>query len=89
MGTTGTTAGGIQLLFSTGDPVVDRAPRGGIAVFEAAFPGRLRCFTLAGGDAEGTATLLSDIDGGPVFRGDAPLSTEEFWRAHGLLRACG
>ena len=85
--TVGATARKIELLFSTGDPVVDRVLRGWIAVCEAAFPGRLRCFTLAGGYAEGTATPLSDIDGGPVFRGGT-LSTEEFWRANHLIRAC-
>ena len=78
----------IELLFSTGDPVVDRVMRGWIAAFEAAFPWRVRCFTVAGGYAEGTATPLSDIDGGPVFRSDPPLSTEEFWRAHALNLAC-
>lgn len=77
----------IELLFSTGDEVADRIMRGYVAAFEAAFPGRLRCFVVAGGYAEGTATPLSDIDGGPVFR--APLSHGEWGRANALIRACG
>src|SRR5688572_8235843 len=61
--------------------------RGYIAAFEAAFPDRLRCFTLAGGYAEGTATPLSDIDGGPVFRGGT-MTHDEWLRAEALIHAC-
>lgn len=78
--------GGIQLHYSTGDDVIDRVMRGYIGAFEAAFPGRLRCFAVAGGYAEGTATPLSDIDGGPVFKG--PMSHDEWQRATALIRAC-
>src|SRR5687768_3418580 len=76
----------IQLHFSTGDETIDRVMRGYIAAFEAAFPGRLHCFVIAGGYAEGTATPLSDIDGGPVFRG--PMSHDEWLRAEALIHAC-
>src|SRR5687768_12025674 len=60
--------------------------RGYIAAFEAAFPGRLHCFVIAGGFAEGTATPLSDIDGGPAFRG--PMTHDEWLRAEALIQAC-
>src|SRR5688500_12360406 len=76
----------IQLHFNTGDEMIDRVMRGYIAAFEAAFSGRLRCFTIAGGYAEGTATPLSDIDGGPVFR--APMTHDEWLLAEALIHAC-
>ena len=46
----------VHLHFTTGDDTIDRVMRGYIAAFEAAFPGRVRAFTIAGGYAEGTAT---------------------------------
>jgi len=76
----------VRLHYSTHDETIDRVLRGYVAAFQAAFPGRLRCFIMAGGYAEGTATPLSDIDGGPVFR--APLSQDEWERANALVRAC-
>jgi hypothetical protein len=76
----------LELRFSTGDAAIDRVLRGSLTAFAAAFPGRLRCFVVAGGYAEGTATPLSDVDGGPVFR--APLAHDEWQRATALLRAC-
>lgn len=81
-----TTVPDVELHFSTNDATIDRVMRGYVAAFEAAFPGRLRCFVVAGGHAEGTATPLSDLDAGPVFRG--PLSDDERHRANALIRAC-
>ena len=76
----------VELRLSTGDAVVDRVLRGYVAAFVAAFPGRLRCFVVAGSYAEGTATPLSDLAGGPVFRG--PTSLDERQRADALIRDC-
>jgi hypothetical protein len=86
--TVNATASGIELRFSTGDAVVDRVLRGFVAACEAASPGRIRCFLLAGGYAEGTATPLSDVDAGPIFRSDTPPVPDEPRRASALFRAC-
>src|SRR5690348_16536848 len=78
----------IELQYSTGDVAIDRVLCGFIGACEAAFPGRIRCFVVAGGYAEGTATPLSDIDAGPIFRSDTPPVPDEPRRANALFRAC-
>jgi predicted nucleotidyltransferase len=53
---------GLRLLHGTGDERVDEILRGTIALFEAAAPGRVAGYYLAGSYAEGTADSTSDID---------------------------
>lgn len=58
-----------ELLCTTGRPQIDRAIAGVIAIFEAAFPGRIRGYYLLGSLSRGTAGTNSDIDLEILFRG--------------------
>lgn len=53
---------GVRLLCSTGDQKVDEILRGTIGLFEAAVPGGVAGYYLAGSYANGTAVSTSDID---------------------------
>jgi predicted nucleotidyltransferase len=60
----------ITLLNTTGHQQVDGIIRGLIGIFEAAFPGRVRAYYLAGSYADSSAVPSSDIDIRVVFKDD-------------------
>jgi len=71
----------IELVQPTGQPAVDDYLSGLIAIFELAFPGRVRAYYLAGSFATGDAVASSDIDFRAVFQGDfAPGEAEQVGR---------
>jgi hypothetical protein len=76
----------ISLRGTSSDATVDAIVRGVIGAFEAAFPGRVRGYYLAGSYREGDAVAGSDIDIMVVFKGRI-LPAEEH-RARALWTAC-
>ena len=59
-----------ELRYRTGNSAVDEVLTRLVAVFEAAFPDRVRNYALLGSFAEGTAFPTSDVDVVVLFRGD-------------------
>jgi hypothetical protein len=76
----------IELLVSTGDPVVDDVLRGVVGLYELVFPGRVRGYYLKGSYASGTAVATSDIDVEILFKGS--LDGAELDKAEGLIASC-
>ena len=77
----------IALLACTGHEPIDRALRGIVGAYEAAFPGRVRGYYLLGSYAEGNAVAVSDVDANVLFA-DAFVDAAERERAEALRRAC-
>jgi hypothetical protein len=57
-----------DLLHTTGRPHIDRVIAGIIAIYQAAFPGRIRGYYLVGSLSRGTAGTNSDIDLEIIFK---------------------
>ena len=76
----------LELLVSTGDPVVDDVLRGVVGLYELVFPGRVRGYYLKGSYASGTAVATSDVDVEILFRGS--LDGAELDKAEALIASC-
>ncbi len=77
----------VTLSASTGDARVDQALRAIVAIYESAFPGRLRAYYVEGSFGDGSGLATSDLDLTLVFR-DAFADAAEQTRAATLLAAC-
>lgn len=75
-----------DLLHSTGFPHLDRAIAGVVAIYEAAFPARIRGYYLVGSLSRGIANAGSDIDMEILFK-DAFLPDEPE-RLQNLRQGC-
>lgn len=70
----------IEPIYSTGQSQIDDTICGIIGIFEAAFPARIRSYYLVGSYADGSATLLSDIDIRLIFKDKFKTGEEEKMR---------
>jgi hypothetical protein len=75
----------IELHASTGSPLVDSLLRSLVEVYDAAFPGRLRCIYVVGSYSDGSAVPGSDLDVGVVFT--QPLAEDELARFRQITRS--
>ena len=75
-----------HLLQSSGNPAIDDYLEAIIAIYETAFPGRIRACYLVGSYADGTALPESDVDVEILFKGQ--MTAEERNRCDVLKTAC-